>query len=332
MASLGFPSLLQYSRLTASITDIKQRSTELRTELVTGRIADLSAELGGAVGDAQLLRKAIDEIDTKQTLISRALGRAQTAQVSLARATEGVTDTGVNIHNSVSRQDENGIRISAAQAKLQLEGAVSALNQRYEGRALFSGDAVENNPLADAGALLDDVRAIYAGASDAAQLEANLDAYFNASGGGFETDIYLGGAGNAARTEIADGELINYSAKADEQPFRDLLRNLASLVVAGESTGFGARNEALSNAAAGIINANNDISQIRARIGASEGRLADAQSRLEAEFTAFTDTYNQLTARDEFEAATQLQQLETQLQASFTLTARISRLTLVNFL
>lgn len=332
MTAYGFPTLLQYSRLNASISDIKQRSEQLRVELSTGRIADLSAELAGSVGDAQLIRKAIGDIANQQTAITRALGRAQTSQLSLSRAADGATELGANVLDAVGRNDDSAIGIFATKAQLQLDAAFTAFNQRYEGRALFSGDEVQQNALADAETLLNDVRAIFAGAADAAQLETDLDTYFNTAGGGFETNIYVGGAGNAARTEISDGELISYSAKADEQPVRDLLRSFATLIVAEEETGFVDRDAALSTAASGLIEASDAVALIRARIGASEERMAAAQTRLDAEHTSLAETYNERTARDPYEAATLLQQLETQLQTSFTLTARISRLTLANFL
>lgn len=332
MPSYGFPTLLQYSRLNASISDIKQRSEQLRVELSTGRIDDLSAELAGSIGDAQLLRKAISDVANQQTAITRALGRAQTAQLSLARAADGATELGANVLDAVGRNDENAIGIFATKAGLQLEAAITAFNQRYEGRALFSGDETHQNALANSETLLNDVRAIFAGAADAAQLEADLDAYFSTPGGGFETNIYLGGDGDAARTEISDGELVSYSAKADEQPVRDLLRSLSTLVVAEEQTGFVDRDAALSSAAGGLIEANDNMALIRSRIGAAEERMVTAQSLLDAEHTALGETYNDRTARDPYEAATLLQQLETQLQTSFTLTARISRLTLANYI
>ncbi|WP_425409231.1 flagellin [Hyphococcus sp.] len=332
MPSYGFPTLLQYSRLNASISDIKQRSEQTRVEIVTGRIADLNATLAGGVGDAQLMRKAIDDIAVQQTSITRALGRAQASQLSLSRAADGATQIGVNVLDAVGRRDENAIGIASTQAGLQLDAAVAAFNQRYEGRALFSGDGVQQNALADSDTLLTDVRAIFAGAADAAQLEADLDAYFNTPGGGFDTNIYVGGAGNAARTEISDGELVNYSAKADEQPVRDLLRSLTSLIVAEEQTGFADRDAALSAAATGLIESSNGVAEIRSRIGAVEERMVAAQARLDAENTALGETYNERTARDPYEAATLLQQLESQLQTSFILTARISQLTLSNYI
>lgn len=332
MSSYGFPTLLQYTRLTTASADIKTRADEARTELVTGRIADLKKELGASVGDMHLLRKAIDDVRAMQTATTRALGRAQSAQLAMARATEGVIETGADMLSAIGQGNQQSIDVVAVEAGLQLEAAISSFNTRFEGRSLFAGDASNQPALADADTLLTDIRAIFAGAADNAQLQADLDAYFNTPGGGFETNIYLGGAGSAARTEISDGELINYSAKADEQPVRDLLRSLSTLVVAHEQGGWPERNEALSSAATGLIQAANDITSIRARVGAAEERMAAADARFEAEATAFSATYNERTAVDPYEAASRLQALETQLEASYVATSRISQLTFANFI
>lgn len=332
MNAYGFPTLLQYNRLTASVANIKSQADNARTEMVTGRIADLKSELGASVGDAHLLRKAIDDIRAMQASATRALGRAQSAQVAMNRASDSVIEFGGNLLSAIGRNDQNSIDVAATQGALQLEAAISAFNTRYEGRSLFSGDGVNQPALADAETLLTDIRAIFAGAADNAQLQADLDAYFNDPAGGFATNIYTGGAGDAARTEISEGELINYSAKADEQPVRDLLRSLSTLVVANENTTFADREAALSDAGGGLIQAANDMVSMRARVGAAEERIAAADKRLEAEATAFSATYNERTARDPFEAASRLQALESQLQASYVVTSRISQLTLANFL
>jgi len=41
---------------------------------------------------------------------------------------------------------------------------------------------------------------------------------------------------------------------------------------------------------------------------------------------------NDLTARDQYEAATELQSLQTTLEASYLITARLSQLSLLNYL
>jgi flagellar hook-associated protein 3 FlgL len=332
MADYGFPTLLQYSRLATSNATLKARADRARTELVTGRIADLKTELGAKIGDAHLLKKTLDDVRARQDAATRALGRAQSAQIALNRATDGVETLGANVLDAVGQRNEASISIAATQAGLQLEAAISAFNTRYEGRSLFAGDGANQAALAGSEALLTDVRAIFAGAADNAQLQADLDAYFNDPAGGFATTIYTGGAGDAARTEISDGELVNYSAKADEQPVRDLLRHLATVVVAAENTGFADREAALARAGEGLIEASGDVIGIRARIGASEERIAAADERLEAEATALGLTYNQQTARDPYEAAALLQQIEAQLESSYLVTSRIANLSLANYL
>ncbi|MEX6634476.1 flagellin [Hyphococcus lacteus] len=331
MNSYGFPSLLQYSRLNTSIADTKAKAETARIEVVTGRIADLAAELGGSVGDAQLLRKAISDVELMGASAQRALGRAQIAQVALSRSTEGVEVTGTNLLSAIGRNDEQSIGIAATQAELQLDAAISSFNTRYEGRSLFSGDATNTLGLADKETLLTDIRAIFAAAPDAATREAQLDTYFNDPAGGFETNIYLGGDGNAPRTEISDGELVEYSAKANEQPVKDLLRSLSTLVIADESDAWPDREDALTKAGAGMIAASEDMVEVRARVGAAEERMVSAVSRLEAEATALGATYNERTARDPYEAASMLQQLESQLEASYLVTSRISQLSFVNY-
>ncbi len=329
---MGFPNILQFSRLNAAISSLKSQSEEARIEIVTGRAADLKQALGGAIGGAQLLRKSIDEVSAYQFAATRALGRASAAQITLARAADQAGALGPEILSALGRADETSLGVAADQAKLDLNNAISSLNQRYEGKAMFAGDATDSAPLADAETLLTDIRAIFAGAATPAQLQTDLDFYFNDPAGGFATTIYQGGAGDAPRVEVANGEVIAYSAKADEPAIRDLLRSLSSIVVAGEQAPSPDRNMALEAASSRLIEAGNGVTEIRARIGVSEERMQAALDRLEFEATALSAAYNDRTARDPFEAASRLQQLESQLQASFVLSSRISQLSLVNFL
>ncbi|WP_428408787.1 flagellin [Hyphococcus sp.] len=332
MSGYGFPTLLQYSRLTTAAADLKSRAEQARTEMVTGRLADMKSQLSSKIGDVHLLRKAIDDVTARQDAATRALGRTTASQTALTLASDGVVTLGADLLSAVGQNNEPSIDIAATKARLQLDAAFSAFNTRYEGRSLFAGDAADAPALGDAETLLADVSAIFVGAADNAQLQTDLDFYFNDPAGGFATTIYTGGTGNAARTEIADGELVDYSAKADEQAVRDLLRHLATVVVADQQASFVDRDLALSTAAGGLIQADSDIVAIRSRIGAAEERIAAADSRLEAEATAYSLTYNEHTARDPYEAASLLQQIESQLQASYLVTSRISLLSLANFL
>ena len=176
--------------------------------------------------------------------------------------------------------------------------------------------------------------ALLAGAADAATADAALDFYFNDPTGGFATTIYQGGAGNAPMTEIAPGVRISASVKADNQAIKDVMRGFAVLANFDQMPGGSAaeRQAAMVSAAELVIDAEGDLVNIRAAIGVAEQRISGSKSRYEAEETVLTNVYNQKTAKDEFEAASALTALETQLEASYIMTARLSQLNLANFL
>ena len=149
---------------------------------------------------------------------------------------------------------------------------------------------------------------------------------------GFFISIYQGGSGASARAEINQGELISYTAKADEQGIRDLLRHYATIAITANLSSSQKRDTLASDAARGLIAANDDVITIRGRIGIAEEQTGNALTRLDAQKTVATNAYNDLVGRDQFEAAALLQQLESQLQASFVLSSRISQLSLINFI
>ncbi len=332
MAISGFPNALQFSRLNTVITNLKTQSEDARLEMLTERPADIKAALGSTIGDAQILRKAFDDVSAFTLATNRALGRAATAQLALTSASANASTISVSVMDAVGTGNETNLKLAGADAERQLEIAIAALNKRFEGRALFAGDAVDQIPLADTDTLIADVRAIYVGAADAAQFATDMDFYFNDPTGGFATTIYQGGAGDAARVQISEGEVVSYSAKADEPAMRDLLRSLSSIVVASEQFPSTDRDTTLNTATIGLIEAANGVTAIQGRIGGAEERMQAALTSLDAESTALGTAYNDRVSRSPVEAAIRLQQLESQLESAFVLSARISQLTLVNFL
>jgi flagellar hook-associated protein 3 FlgL len=70
----------------------------------------------------------------------------------------------------------------------------------------------------------------------------------------------------------------------------------------------------------------------RGDIGSSLDRIATAQQMLDTEETLLKTAFNDITARDQFEAATELRELERNLEASYLLTSRLANFSLLNYL
>ncbi len=75
-----------------------------------------------------------------------------------------------------------------------------------------------------------------------------------------------------------------------------------------------------------------DLVTLRARVGTAEAAIERAAVRNGAEATQLEIARNRIIAVDPFRAATELQSLEVQLETLFTITARLSRLKLTDFL
>lgn len=325
------PDILSFSTMSRNVADLKNRADVARTEAVTGRHEDITAHTKGNVGEAHLLKKAVDDVAAYQESLTFSIGRAAATQTSLNSITTDSSRIATAALAAVQREDDAVLRTSAAEARASITTIFSALNASVGGRSLFGGDVAEQFPLTSPEQLLSEVETIVAGAADAATAEALLDTYFNDPAGGFATNIYQGGDGTAPKVEIAPGLRIDVSAKANEQEIRDLLRGLASLAVF-ENAGFAGAQAFAEAGATRALEAESGFTDLRARIGIGEARMEVARSRYADEEAALTTLFNQRTARDPFEAASQLQLLESQLESSFLLTARLSQLSLSNFL
>ena len=332
MNSIGSPTLLTHLRLSNAAASLRRQSETARSEVATGRIADLNLALGSASAETSLMRRALDGVAAHRTAIARADLRLGVVQSSIASVASGAQALDAELLAAIGRGDERTIANLGGQAKSALERAFAQLNVRAEGRSVFAGDAVDQPALSDPQILLADVAQIYANASDASQLQSDLDAYFNDPAGGFETTIYAGGAGAPSRLSISDDDQVSGAVKANDQPFKDVLRGLAVIAAAASAPRSDYRDSALAAAGAGAVSGSTALADLGARIGVEQQRVAAASDSLDIEETALTNAYNARTSVDPYEAASRLQGLENQLQASYLLAARLSQLTLTNFL
>jgi flagellar hook-associated protein 3 FlgL len=67
-------------------------------------------------------------------------------------------------------------------------------------------------------------------------------------------------------------------------------------------------------------------------LGISSSTLQTINDKNESERTAINTAFQNLFGRDQYEAAAELQLLQTQLEASYAITSRLSNLSLTNFL
>ncbi len=332
---IGFPPQRSQALLRNLLTDLRGAADVRREEAVTGRLADPALALGGRISEPLGIERALADIAEYRQSIALAETRAGATQIVLGEIAALVDDLANQTQLGLQSATTGGLETVAAVAEDGLIAAVSALNTRVGGRSVFAGDDGDQPALASAATIRAEVVTILEAAPDAATAEADLTIAFNAAGGLFETTLYGGGAGDAPAAEIAPGERVAHQTKADAPAIRDVLRAVATLsaAYAPDTALAPADRERLAEAAlATLRNSVDPLNRLRAEIGSAEARIETVRARQVAEETALTAQYNAFTGADTLVAATELQAVEGQLEILFLTTARLSGLSLVNFL
>ncbi|MEO1329930.1 MAG: hypothetical protein AAFW46_09730 [Pseudomonadota bacterium] len=330
--SFGLPTLAQTRALQANVTQTKRDLQTAQTEAVTGRAANIADELNGDIAKAQQLQKLIQDSFGYDSSIQFAKSELATAQLSLSNVTDGASTLAVSLKGAVEALDETTIEARSIEAENRLSAAFAQLNSSFGGRYLFSGETVTTPPLGDVSTLITDVNNIIVAGPDSATIIAALDTYFETPGAGFDAALYNGATDFAPSREISPGRRLGLEATAVDQGIKDVLRGLATIAIADSMTPGADRDAVLQDGADALLDGENSVITLQNRIGAIEEQLAIAETSNSAQRFTYEQNFNALLEKDEFEAATLMRNLETQLEASYLTASRIAGLSLVNYL
>ena len=329
----GFPDLLGFTQRNRTIGGLKARLDIVSREAVTGVQADITKATNGLTGQAHIIFKALSDIDQGERLGSMSKTRLDmtTGAVSGARAAMNGISTRAVI--ALESGGATGITILSEEAEGNLRSVMGALNVQQGSRNLLSGAATDQLTYASPDVLLDDIRNIMQTAGSADNIEAAIETYFESPTGGFQTNIYQGSDRNAPPMNIGDGQTVEMPLRGDDKAFRDTLRGLVTLATAAEAPiGPDGFRQIFTAGAGAAGNGESGLIETEGRMGILQESLNRAQERQQAERASLTTAYQSLVGRDQFEAASELKQLEVALESSYIITSRISGLSLSNYL
>lgn len=336
MAIAGFPDLLIASRNARTIADVQANFNRASLELTTGRQSDVVKATGGDPIKLYAVERDLALVAGRKSSISAAVSRASVTQSALERIQGAASQIGVSLAAAVEVKDIRAAELRASGAREAFIDVATTLNVRFGERSLFAGAAVDGPAMAPAEDILAEIEARVAGAADGAAAIAAIDAYFLTDPTGFAATGYVGSTADAAATELDDGFRVDFAVRGDQAEIVEVMRTLALAIVGGEGSFAGAsigeRLDVLGAAATSGLAAVEGVVLLRGRVGLAEERLEEVETRLSAETVFLERAKNALIARDQFEAATEFNALETQLSLVFEMTSRLSGLTLVNFL
>lgn len=324
------------------VTAIRTRIAAAQSEMVTGRLADPVSELGAGRGQAISWEGEADRLDRVRETNALTAGRLDATATALGRLRE----TGEGLVRTLVAATSGGLDrdFLAGAAAAARQDATGVLNMTFDGAHLFAGVTSDVAPIRDGAEAAAALEARFAAAFGHPSDDPSARAIAPDEAAAFARDAadWLAGPGWAlvcdasdepVTARIAPGERIDASVSANATPARQLFAAafVAERLFGAEldDEGLAASGEALlgtaASSAAGLARAEGTSGLAQARVERADARLAEDADALRA-------LARQTLGVDPFEAAQRLNADVVQLETAYTLTARLSELSLMRFL
>lgn len=313
---------------------LKAETATLVEELTTGRSADLARTVSGDYSGIAGIERALDRLEAHKTATIEAAGMTDTMQTALTAIAGSAAEAGPSLLSAGNGGYVTLAETAGVDALQRFEAMLGALNTRYAGRSVFAGQATDAAPMAPAADIITALETAISGAATAADVETALDTWF-APGGDFDTVAYQGSANTLGPTEIGQNSSLTLPVTAADDRLRDMLKGMAMAALINSPPINGNADEQIAMAhRAGelILSAQGGLTVLQAEIGTLQGVIAETSTANQAETTGLEIARSDLLEVDVFERATRLEEVQTQLETLYAITARASRMSLVDYL
>lgn len=330
-----------------SLVRMQSDLVRAQKEVATGRVADAGLALGGRAAQSVSFQRDVNRLSgivDSNALVSSRLASTQDALGQIADSAQTFLGT-----LTASTAGNASPQITLTEAKATLEALSSIANTSLNGEHLFAGVNTDVKPLND----------FSAGSPAKAAFDAAFLGYFgfaqNNPAAGAITEAQMNdfltnavepqffGAGWDANwsnatderivSRIALNETVESSISANTIGIRRLAMAAAAVSDLFDSAVGPAGQAALVKRAISLVgNALGDIANAQAETGIAEKRVEGASERLSMQIDLFELNIQKLEGVDPYEASTRLSTLLSQIETSYTLTARIKQLSLARFL
>ncbi|MEM9317794.1 MAG: flagellin [Pseudomonadota bacterium] len=326
------------ARFIATRTRVAQASQDLArttSEVSSGIKSDIGGALKGDFTRLTSVERGLRLNDSYMNGANLAKGFFAGMQNALGRGQDVVVELGPRLISNAGTGQTSQLLIVATEAESGFEQFVGALNTQIGGRSAFSGTATDALALVPAGDMLADLELLVAGAPDAATMITLVNDYFTDPAGGYETTAYQGDAAPQSGYTIGEGNRVSSEITALDPAIRRILSGLALGTLLAREVGPldpESRSDLGRQAGEWMQEGNDATTLVRAGLGVSEAQVDTALTQIRATETALGTARSELIVADPFEAAIELQSVETRLETLYLMTARLQRLTLAEYL
>lgn len=337
MNYVSIGDMAQTFQLRRHNVQLQRHLQQLSEELTTGVKADLAKAVSGDFKVLAGIDRTLQNLDSYHTATTEAAHFAASLQASLAVTQDIATELAPGLVSVATSGDPTLVDTLVNDARQKFHAAVSALNTQVGDRYLFAGAATDQKPITGSQDILDALSLAVAGQMTATGVQTAVAAWFDApvGGGGYLDTVYGGSANALAPFRLGEGNSAVLDVTAADAPLRGMLESLAlgALLAEGVLAGDHTERAVLATTAGeSLFAANGQMAALRARIGTVEAHIDAAATRNSAEKSALEIARTGIVAADPYETASALEAVQTQIETLYSLTARLSRLSLADYL
>jgi flagellar hook-associated protein 3 FlgL len=334
MSAISIGDLAQSFMLRHRNSALKQDMLRLTQELSTGRVADLREALQGNYSYLTQIERSLDVLGGYQVATTEAKIFASHIQTTLGR----FQDVGEELANSLVVNGGSTVGATSgdtsAEARTAVDILVGILNTKAAGRSIFGGTATDRAATETSQVLLSEIKNAMTGATTPSDMFVAAQAWFD-DPAGFAAAFYKGGASDLSPVRLSESEQVAFDIRATDPKLKNMLLFASVAAVADDAT-FGLttaeKAEVFSQAGTSLLGARDSIISLRSRVGFMEAQIDGAATRNAAEITVSEYEKTALLQVDPYDAATRLEEVQFQLQSLYSVTVRMSQLSLANFL
>ena len=312
---------------------LKTEMQRLSTEMTTGQTTDIAKKFSGNLSLVSGIDASLARIKGFRAQTQEAGLFATTMQASL----QTVDSLALKLRQSLMTVSAGSgtAQISGlgGEAQQTLQSTIATLNVAVSGRSLFGGVETATVPVADAQSILSALDTATAGATSVQDVMQAVSTWFE-DPAGFSTQAYQGGAALEPMT-LASGQTVSLDITATDPAIRKTLTGIAvaALLDRGIFSDQPNMRKSLAEAAGThLMQSQTQRLELSARLGVAEAQISATETRNSAEESALQIARNDLTSVDPYSTATKLQETQTQLETIYALTARMSHLSLLDYL
>lgn len=323
-------------QLRLSQSFLKSKLNTLTQEMTTGVKADIPLALGGDLGRINHVEARLTQLKAHRNSIAEAQSLFSGMQNALGSIQSLATATGTMLLSEALISSEAALQIHVKKSPEELSAVLAALNTSVAGRFAFSGSRTDQPAVVDYGTLMTQISNAVGGATTAIGIIAGIDAYFDApaGSGGFADNGYIGDDTGTTSIAVSPNRKLDANFTANSPDMRQILKGFALMSYAAENPALDSQTVRSLSRAAGthIVAGEAHIINARSTIGIQEESSARIKTANEAEASTLTIARNSLIAADPAETAAALKEIEANIETVYTLTARLSKLSLTDYL